>query len=294
MTDSAQLSDARTALSRRLRFADWSALRHALLWCYDGPVPPRGHEGDFAQPDLSCWLVRKGKVTVTAAGHTVTARAGQWIFVAVPARHQSFSANAEILSMHFHFSWPGGEPVIGQKHSLVFSAADHPELERRALPLVRLVKRHFPKASAFLSDEPCSLPLYLEVQNHLPRWIAAYLEVQAAHGVYPRRLDVDDNRLLQVWAELDRLPLGRRFSEAALVKGAPLARSQLNALFTRAAGLTPRRYFEQRKLDAARRLLTTPGVSLKEIAADLGFRHGSHFSQWFKRLHGAPPSSMRG
>ncbi len=294
MADSAHLIEARSALSRRLRFADWSALRYALLWCYDGPVPKSGQEGDFSQPNLSCWLVRKGRVTVTAAGRSVTAKAGQWIFVAMPSRHQSFSPGAEILSMHVHLSWPGGEPLMEQKHSLVFSASDHPELERRALSLVRLVKRHFPNASAFLSREPCSLPLYLEIQNHLPRWITAYLEVQAAHGVHPRRLDVDDNRLLQVWAELDRLPLGRRFSETALVKGAPLARSQLNALFTRAAGLTPRRYFEQRKLDAARQLLTTPGVSLKEIAADLGFRHGSHFSQWFKRLHGAPPSSLRG
>ncbi len=291
MPTSAQFTE--TPLTRRLSFRDWSALRYSLVWAYDGPVPARGHRGTFQQPDISCWLVRKGQVTVTAAGRSVTASPGQWIFVAIPTRHQVFSPDAEILSLHVHLSWPGGEPVIQQKSTCVFSAADHPALEHRALPLVRLVHRHFPTASAFLSDEPCTLPLYLEVQNHLPRWISAYLETQATHGVFPRRLDVDDNRLLQIWTELDRMPLSRKFSETSLIKTSPLGRSQFNALFKRASGMTPRRYFEQRKLEAARRLLTTPGVSLKEISADLGFRHGSHFSQWFKHLHGTPPSSLR-
>lgn len=281
------------ALMQPLRFRDWAALRYWLVWGYEGPVPAQALEGVYTNRDISCWLIRRGKVELTTAGETVTARKGQWVFVAVPKRRQVFSKDAEILSLHVHFSWPGNEPVIRQRKNVVLDAAGHPQLERTAVPLVRMVRRHFPATTAFLPDERCSLPFFLQAQNQLPQWLSAYLTAQATLGVFPRRLEWDDDRLLEVFAELDGRSLGQKFSEGELVRRSGLGRSQLNALFVRAAGLTPRRYFERRRLEAASRLLEHTGMGIKEVAADLGFRHESHFSQWFKTHLGAAPSRWK-
>lgn len=278
------------ALMRPLRFRDWAALRYWLVWAYEGPVLEKAHHGVYTNPDISCWLIRKGNVALTTAGKTVTARKGQWVFVATPKRRQVFSKDAEILSLHIHFSWPGNESVIRQRQNVVIEASEYPQLERAALPLVRMVTRHFPTATAFLPDELCALPLFLQAQNQLPRWLFAYLAAQATLGVFPRRLEWDDDRILELFAELDRRPIDRKFSEVELVRHSGLGRSQLNALFVRIAGTTPRRYFERRRLEAAKRLLEHTGMSMKEVAADLGFRHESHFSHWFKIHSGMSPS----
>lgn len=286
-------ADADDSRLRTLRFRDWATLRYSLVWAYEGPVLAKARVGTYSNPDLSCWLVRKGSVQLTTRSQTVVAKKGQWAFVATPTRRQVFSDDAEILSVHVHFSWPGDEPVIEQKRNLVFDAAEHPQLERAAVPLARTVKKLFPKADAFLPEEWCSLAAYLQVQDQLPRWLHAYLAAQAAHGVFPRRLGVEDDRVLGVLGELDRRPLEAKFNEKEIVARSGLGRSQLNALFVRVTGTTPRRYFERRRLEAARRLLGHTALSMKEVAATLGFRHESHFSQWFKGCEGAAPSAWR-
>jgi len=276
------------------RFRDWASVRHGLVWAYEGPVHPPARTGRYTSADTSCWLLRRGHVVIKTPGQpAVTARAGDWVFVARPARHQAFSEDAELLSLHFHFSWPGGEPVVEQPRTRVFPAAGHPALERAARPIVRLVRRHFPRAAAFLSEEVCTLPLYLRLQHLLPLWLSAYLETQASLGVFPRRTGAMDDRVLLAIMELDRQPLSWKFSEARLHAVAGLGHSQLHALFIRATGLSPRRYFERRRLEAARQLLAHTRMSAKEIAIDLGFRYESHFSQWFRAKTGKPPLAAR-
>lgn len=281
------------SLQATRRFSDWSSVRHGLMWAYEGAVPESGRSGEWTQPDPSCWLVRKGSVEVRAGGRTVKAQAGQWVFVATPTRVQRFSPDSEILSVHFHFTWPGGEPVIEQPRTAVFAAAEQPQLEKAAVALVRIVRRDFPGASAFLPSEHCTLSAYLRVQNMLPRWLSAYLDAQAWLGVFPRRLGEIDDRVLQALAELDRKSLSEKFSERALLRAVGAGRSQLNALFYRTTGLTPRGYHERRRRETALRLLGETGMSLKEIAMDLGFGSESHFSHWFRAREKTAPSRYR-
>ncbi len=275
------------------RFQDWASVRYGLMWAYEGPVQPMGKQGTWTHPDPSCWLIRKGRVTVETGGKRVTASAGQWVFVATPTRTQRFSDDAEILSVHFHFTWPGGEPVLEQPRNVVFDAADQPQLEKVAVRLTRLVAKNFPNASAFLPTATCTFPLYLRVQNMLPRWLSAYLETQAWLGVYPKRVGAMDDRVLQTIMELDRHPLNQKFSERTLVSHVGLGRSQLNALFLKATGVSPRRYYERRRLETSERLLTHTQMSIKEIALDLGFGSESHFCHWFRGHKGAAPSTFR-
>ncbi|XHR28675.1 MAG: helix-turn-helix domain-containing protein [Chthoniobacteraceae bacterium] len=286
-------SPALTA-ERTLRFRDWSTLRYSLLWAYQGPVLAQAHRGSYTSPDASCWLIRKGKVQLSTEEQTLEAGENQWAFVSIPTRFQEFSADAEILSLHFHLSWPGRLPVVRQPFTVVFDAERFPKLEQTALPLIQHVRQAFTSVTLpFLPEQPCTLSRYLRVQNLLPAWLGAYLAAQAALGNPVREPGRMDERILKGIAELDRKPIDQRYSEADLVRQVGLGRTQFNAIFHTAVGMSPRRYFEQRRQEEAATLLTHTELSIKEIALTLGFRYESHFTVWFRCHYRQTPSAYR-
>lgn len=57
-------------------------------------------------------------------------------------------------------------------------------------------------------------------------------------------------------------------------------------------GDTPARHLERMRLDAARALLEKP-LSLKEIAAAVGFRSGARMTAAFERRFGVGPALYR-
>lgn len=63
--------------------------------------------------------------------------------------------------------------------------------------------------------------------------------------------------------------------------------------FRRRTGLFPRQYWQQRKLDRARILLSHSRETVGSIAQATGFADIYHFSRWFSRLAGQPPSAFR-
>lgn len=275
------------------RYRDWACLSHSLLWAYEGPVPESARDGEWEDADTSCWLIEQGEVTVRAGGRRHAARRGQWVFVAGPSRHQRFSADARILSVHFRLRWPGGEPLFPSAAIAVLDAREYPQLERAARPLVRLVARHFNAAGAWLPEKLCSLPLYLRVQTLLPRWLAAYLDAQAQLGEIPGRLLTGDARVLQLLEELERRPVGCKFSERELTRCIGLGRARLDSLFVQETGLTPRRYHERRRLAAAESRLSHTCASVKEIALELGFADSAHFCRWFRGHKQTTPLAFR-
>lgn len=283
-------------LDQQLPFRDWSALRYWLVWSYEGPIPERaqiGHYGSVKHPEISCWLIRKGSVTVKTSRHTVTARKGQWIFVATGKRHQHFSPNCQILSVHASLYWPGNVPVIEQPESYVFDSNKFPELEKSAVEMVRSVEANFPEAGADLTQRHSDMLTYLEVQHLLPRWLKHYLRIQANHEIFPSRLNIDDSRILLAINELEARPMSQPFSEQELVKRVGLSQSRLNHLFSIATGVTPKRYYERRRLEAAYGLLQSTDMSIKEIGFNLGFKFDSHFTYWFRKQSGTTPSNFR-
>ena len=46
-------------------------------------------------------------------------------------------------------------------------------------------------------------------------------------------------------------------------------------------------------MEAARHLLAGTKTPLKQIAHELGLRHASHFTKWFRLHAGMPPSQFR-
>ena len=96
----------------------------------------------------------------------------------------------------------------------------------------------------------------------------------------------------------------RFYSEAreALLAGHPVAEiaksmgisyPQFHRRFKAVAGLPPKEYHAQVRHARAEALLLEDRLSIKEIAAQLGFHSPAHFSVEFKKRSGHPPSAYR-
>ena len=93
-----------------------------------------------------------------------------------------------------------------------------------------------------------------------------------------RMLRYLDERLLE---HPTRLQLAREFN---------LSPQQINVLFRRGIGLSPGEYVRRRLICAARELLHSEQLSVKETAARLGFSNPFYFSRVFKQITGYAPS----
>jgi AraC-like DNA-binding protein len=82
------------------------------------------------------------------------------------------------------------------------------------------------------------------------------------------------------------------FSLEDLAGLAGLTRFHLVRTFKRATGLTPVAYRNQRRVEAARRLLQRD-LSIAEIALEVGFADQSHLTRQFQRLMGTSPARYR-
>lgn len=276
-----------------MRFVDWSSLQFHLIRIYEGKVFAHARKGSYISDEVSCWLVRKGGVEITTGRNRVVARPGEWAFVASPTRLQNFSADAEILSVYFHFAWPGGEPLFRRPLNEVFPAQSFPELERTALRLLRFIRRRMRTVDANLQFECCDLDVYLHAQALLPDWLRAYVDTMLELGHAPERICGLDERALQLVRELERHPLAETFDEARFALGIGLSAPHLAGLFLRDYGTTPRRYLEKRRREAARYALKHTSASVKAVAFSMGFRYESHFCAWFRRLEGCTPTAFR-
>ena len=67
----------------------------------------------------------------------------------------------------------------------------------------------------------------------------------------------------------------------------------LRKQFYRQEGMPMTRYYQQRRLEVAERLLKNRNTPIAEITTALGFSAASNFTRWFKGLTGITPSRYR-
>jgi AraC-like DNA-binding protein len=72
-----------------------------------------------------------------------------------------------------------------------------------------------------------------------------------------------------------------------------LSQSRLRYLFNRELNISPKAYHQNTRLRAVLRLLRQPDLSLKEIAAQLGYSNQQHLEKDFKRDFGVAPGRYR-
>jgi AraC family transcriptional regulator of arabinose operon len=79
-----------------------------------------------------------------------------------------------------------------------------------------------------------------------------------------------------------------------LARIAGLSPSRLSYLFKRETGRPIWQYRKQLRLQAARDLLESTSLTIKEIRVRVGARDPSHFARDFKAAYGLPPAKFRG
>ena len=99
-----------------------------------------------------------------------------------------------------------------------------------------------------------------------------------------------DKQRLQLAEQWMRRHLDIRAPTAALADYLGLSAMGLQRLFLKTTRVSPGRAFHELKMREAERLLTAPGISVKEIALSLGYSHAGDFTRAFAKFHGRPPS----
>jgi AraC-like DNA-binding protein len=111
-----------------------------------------------------------------------------------------------------------------------------------------------------------------------------------AHGVeIAERNSAISAALTYIHAHLTENPSLERIADHC-----GLSASRFNEAFKEQMGITPHAYITNLKIDTAKILLKNPEISVTDVAMQLNFSSGNHFSAVFKRYTGCTPSQYRG
>lgn len=274
-------------------YADWLNLQLQVLWCYDHKAATGS--GGTTKPIYwgcsSAWLVRSGFAQVERNGTTYRAMAGEWLIVPKGTFARDFAEPTHLLSVGFDAQWPDGQLLFDEGLPLVIRAAEHPALEKKARQLSRLTS--MPDSAWDTRKQPLDCRTFLRLNAEAAAWFSELLNVLAARNVHPNvRQDIDP-RIINAIRILNSHPLDEPLDQKSLAAKLGLSLVHLVRLFRRELRTTPKHYFEGRRIEYAMKLLSLPDASPKKISYDLGFKHLSHFSTWFKKASGCEPRKYK-
>ena len=279
----------------RLGLEDWQRLKIQVFWCYDGRPPNVQGRSRYRTPNYSCWLVRRGRVTLYNQGQTWEIGPGEWGIAPPPGYERSMPDDVELLSIHFRLAWAEGSDVFKLPGGPVFfPATRRPALARAVEAVHRFAASHSREDGLFkLIDLPLDLAEYLHFQTLAGQFALELLGALHAEGRLPEGCcQRPDPQLQLILERLRDLPLDYRWDSAILARSLHMSAGHLNRVFRREHGQTPRQYFDTRRLEHAKSAIVTSRASVKEVAAGLGFS-SAVFCRWFRQATGASPSLYR-
>lgn len=109
----------------------------------------------------------------------------------------------------------------------------------------------------------------------------------------PSRIGARHPRLAQVVARMEA-NIEEPVSPARLAADAGMSPRQLERLFSRYLGRSPKRYYMELRLERARNLLLQTEMGVMEIALACGFTSTAHFSKCYRATYGCTPYRERG
>lgn len=253
------------------------------------PYPPAGHPSDHA------FIWGQGRVLGACQVVFVTAGRGRFESAAVDERAVPAGTALVILPGVWHRYAP--DPATGWTEHWV---------ELRGGVVDRLIARRVlrPGEAVVAVDRPRELEALFDSiharlsggtpRAHDPERGAVGLQVLAL--VASARPAPDGRRSQRLVAQAERL-LAEGVTGApempAIARRLGMAYSHFRREFRRQTGLPPQRYYNQVRLERARRLLGAGDLPLKAIAEQLGYSSAYHFSWAFKRHFGVAPGHWR-
>lgn len=241
-------------------------------------------------------LILDGHGEVSFPGETVRYRPHDLLVIGPFVPHR-FSASGTGAARHLavHFDLAPGVPPTGARLA-----------ERRPYAVVFPRGLALPRVGKPLPGDGIE-PALLEIVRRVSRGgptdaiaasgllqsvLARLLESGRPAGVRPE----GDGRTM---ARLDRAVerIEREFASplavADLAKSAGLSPSRFTVLFTGWTGSSPYEYLRRFRIRQACRMLESPDLSVKQVAARTGFADAFHFSKAFHALIGVPPTRFR-
>lgn len=79
----------------------------------------------------------------------------------------------------------------------------------------------------------------------------------------------------------------------SVAKAIAISPRQLQRIYAQFGDTTFHDELVGRRLEAAARLLSTPSITVRDVAQQVGFHQSSHFARAFRRRYGISPSTYR-
>lgn len=221
--------------------------------------------------------VAKGCCQVQFQGQSIAAVKDQVVLLDCYAPHEyGFPKDSEIYWLHFDgpLAREYYNLIIGE-HGYAFSVKNPYPVTHNLEKLLELFRTSSP-----IRESAVSLRIS-QILNEL-------LADQAETGSNLSRSQVVENSLVYI---------NEHFSEPLsldqVARNANLSPYYFTRVFTSETGMTPHQYLIAARLNSAKYLLRTNGMSIKEIAFSSGFHSESSFCSTFKKWEKVTPSEYR-
>jgi AraC-like DNA-binding protein len=272
----------------------WASVKSELMWIHDGPVSEVARDQDADhRKGYYLWILHQGHVDVTSKGSPLSAKAGDLLISPQEVIHQSFSADARILSLHFQCKWPSGDNLFHSTDGYVLSQKEYPQLVSTAHSLCKIVQQQFPQAGTDLPLLGADYSLFLGFQRHFMRLLTEFTQLFLNnHRVLAQTSHYDPRVLRAIQFMNDATPAdGLPVEDLEKVSGS--GRAYLDKLFLKETGASVRGYWDRRREDLSRQDLHNTTLSIKEVSFKMGFKQASHFTKWFQKRTGMTPGAYQ-
>ena len=275
---------------------DFTSLRCEWLWVYDAPVPVTENWSKEIVVPASVFFVISGHGKIKADDRTFDLPSGTAFLAAPSQRRQWFAEGTRLLSVGYRATWPDGAPMFSEGLNTDLKTTAYTRLEAATRRLFRGVHGNKRSVTWHEASRPKALSLtdWSKREAAFHTWFAEYISTLAELGTQPApRIRPSDKRINEILRRIDAWPFARPLILNEIASGLHIGPRRLEQLFAAELGITPHSRLNKRRVEAARQLLSTTTIPLKEIAHELGLRHASHFTKWFRQHAGISPSAYR-
>lgn len=270
---------------------NWEDFGLKLATLYEGA--PWNRWGRFRAYYLIVWHLLEGEVTLKDGNSVLHASAGDWVIHQPGLHEQRFTESTRLIAVHLHATcqdavavWRGAGMV-----KLSFDPVLLQHIRRLQASLQPGGYQPHQRLDKFTLK--MSLCNWLEMKRAMLGLFQGLLERIEPAGLRLEILRSNDARIRKSMERLLARDLGIMFSRDQLAQECGLSSSQLNRIWIRDFGMTPRQFWDQRRIQWAREQIEHGKLSLKEIGAALGFAHASQFSTWFRLAQHDSPAKYR-
>jgi len=228
-------------------------------------------------PHSMIYLPLRGRIEWRGGENTWPVRPGQIILCAADQPHGAVSLDKEfeVVSVHAHIQLPGAPP-------------DRPLFKKTVHNLNASGDYWMRKLDAVATLAPD--PGFSILCGNIVRMLLIDLALNGAK--MPIQSRVSDPRV-ELAMEVIENNLADPEVLQKVLDATGLSPSRLRYLFSRELNLSPKAYHQTVRLREVKRLLSLRAITIKEVAARVGYANQQHLEKDFKKSFGVPPGSFR-